>query len=39
MPIREVFSLVLKDLIRLLISAESFQPIFFCIIVKFREVY
>ena len=26
-PIREVFSLGLKDLIRLLISTESFQPI------------
>ena len=28
-PIREVFSLGLRDLIRLLTSAESFQPIFF----------
>jgi len=28
-PIREVFSLGLKDLIRLLISMESFQPISF----------
>ena len=28
-PIREVFSLGLRDLIRLLISIESFQPIFF----------
>ena len=28
-PIREVFSLRLRDLIRLLISVESFQPISF----------
>jgi len=28
-PIREVFSLGLKDLIKLLISAELFQPISF----------
>jgi len=28
-PIREVFSLGLRDLIRLLISTESFQPISF----------
>ena len=27
--IREVFSLGLRDLIRLLISAELFQPVFF----------
>jgi len=29
MPIREVFSLGLRDLTRLLISAESFHPISF----------
>jgi len=28
-PIREVFSLGLRDLIRLLISTESFQPVSF----------
>jgi len=28
-PIREVFSLGLRDLIRLLISIESFQPVSF----------
>jgi len=28
-PIREVFSLKLRDLIRLLTSVESFQPIYF----------
>jgi len=28
-PIREVFNLELRDLIRLLTSMESFQPIFF----------
>jgi len=28
-PIREVFSLGLRDLIRLLISVESFYPVFF----------
>jgi hypothetical protein len=37
-PIREVFSLGLKDLIRSLIIIESFQPISY-IVVKFGEVY
>ena len=38
-PIKEVFSSGLKDLIRLLTNIKSFQPIFFYIAVKFREVY
>jgi hypothetical protein len=37
-PIKEVFSLWLRDLISLLINTKLFQPIFFCVIIKLKKV-
>ena len=38
-PIREVFSSKLRDLIKLLIKTKLFLAYFLCITVKFKKVY